>query len=635
MTKQNRTRTDHSRWLPFVLGFLICLATCHLQAGEQVTSSIDDKPLKAGETLDKIQSRMQKVVSEKLNTVVKLGSGSGVIVSPNGHILSMHHVIEGFPEQFQVIVGGDQKVTVQKLGSNRLADLAMLKIKSDQTWPYSELGCSSVLKPGQWTVALSYPAYLSGSKPPLAQLARVLATSPRWVGWDPTGSAGGVCGGPIFDLEGKLIAINGGGPYSNRGMVVTSIDFFREEWSRLARGDRYSDPVQINRFLMRRIGCTLASGIEPPEIAVVLPDSVTEKAGLQPFDVVLAIDEKQIQSGFEFTQAIPNFAAGGSKNFSVRRGTELRDFSVQLRTLNRVPVLETANEYFNGNSWLNQHPEIEQYQRNTRTNIQAFKDSVADAAASTVSVLVDGSPNRLGTIVDSDGYIVTASAELTGEFTCRFSDGKICDAQLVHTSPGDGIAILKVDSANLNPVVWHSSDQPVAGTLVALSQINGTPYSFGMVSTPPRAILKTLDGQVDIDESCRVRVVRPFSDCQRTGIQVRDRFHSMNGIEIESVGHFYQLQRAHPPGDLMKLVVERIEDSGETNQHTFEIRSPGIRSAFFHGATTAPTLLGGPVVGIDGLAIGINVGTIPGISTYAIPGELALSVLQQAKEKTR
>lgn len=149
----------------------------------------------------------------------KQGYGSGAIVSSDGLVLTCAHVVE--PGDSLVIVTSDgQEYPAQRLGLNSMNDYALLKIKSEQNFPYFEYGDSDALSLLQWVVALGHPGGPYVDSQPAVACGRIRAFHKKL----PIGMGAkfyddaiqtdvpifaGNSGGPLIDLDGKLIGING------------------------------------------------------------------------------------------------------------------------------------------------------------------------------------------------------------------------------------------------------------------------------------------------------------------------------------------------------------------------------------------------------------------------------------------
>jgi serine protease Do len=169
-----------------------------------------------------------------------LGHGSGVVASEDGLILTCGHVL-GKPNSELVAVFPDgRRVKAVALGADRSRDAGMAKITEPGNWPHVELGKSSELKPGQWCMALGHPGGVQEGRTPPLRLGRILAagkgsTMHDGVLTDATVISGD-SGGPLFDLDGKLVGI-----HSNIGTTVTQnrhvpSDVYREKWNDFVAG---------------------------------------------------------------------------------------------------------------------------------------------------------------------------------------------------------------------------------------------------------------------------------------------------------------------------------------------------------------------------------------------------------------
>lgn len=182
--------------------------------------------------LRKIQNSAAEVIAEAISAVVFVGNGSGVIISPEGHVLTNDHVIEPRildPEGRTLIVlslSGDRKVG-RLLGRFPSGDLALLKLEGDGPFPYRELGDSDAALPGQPVLAMGNPFLLAspdengwipglaGDYHPSVSLGVISAlhrfAPPRYPDAVQVDAAlnPGNSGGPLVTLDGKVIGING------------------------------------------------------------------------------------------------------------------------------------------------------------------------------------------------------------------------------------------------------------------------------------------------------------------------------------------------------------------------------------------------------------------------------------------
>jgi serine protease Do len=192
-----------------------------------------------------IQARVEAVVKEAVPATVAIllddAQGSGVIVSKDGYVLTAGHV-SGKPGQSMLIVlANGKRLRAKALGANNNIDSGMVKILDPAPaggFPCVPLGSAKGLQAGQWVVAMGHPGGYDEERPAVVRLGRVLLANRLMIGTDCP-LIGGDSGGPLFDLDGRLVGINsriGGSITSN---IHVPIDTFEETWDRLAKGEEW------------------------------------------------------------------------------------------------------------------------------------------------------------------------------------------------------------------------------------------------------------------------------------------------------------------------------------------------------------------------------------------------------------
>ncbi|NQU26001.1 MAG: trypsin-like peptidase domain-containing protein, partial [Candidatus Nealsonbacteria bacterium] len=192
--------------------------------------------------LKSIQAQVQKVVAKVLPCTVgvQIGAarGSGVIVSEDGIVMTAGHVV-GEPGKDVTFFFADGKTAKGKtLGMYKTADAGLMKIADEGKWPFVEKGRSGDLKLGAWCVAVGHPLGYQKERPPVVRVGRVLRSGETVIQTDCP-LVGGDSGGPLFDLEGRVIGINsriGGSTSSNFHVPV---DVFHDCWDRLLKGESW------------------------------------------------------------------------------------------------------------------------------------------------------------------------------------------------------------------------------------------------------------------------------------------------------------------------------------------------------------------------------------------------------------
>jgi serine protease Do len=213
---------------------------------ELVLPDVFKKPTPANvEELRAIEQHVQKVVEKVMPAVVNLkvgpGQGSGVIINEKGLILTAGHV-SGTPNKDATVVFSNGKSLKGKtLGQNTGIDSGMVKIVVEGTYPFLEMGKSSELKVGQWVLAIGHPGGFRANRPPVVRLGRILfVDNLRGIIQTDCALVGGDSGGPLFDMQGRVIGIHSriGGSAMTENIHVP-IDTYRQTFARLEKGDTW------------------------------------------------------------------------------------------------------------------------------------------------------------------------------------------------------------------------------------------------------------------------------------------------------------------------------------------------------------------------------------------------------------
>ena len=142
----------------------------------------------------------------------QIGSGSGVIISSDGYIVTNHHVIES-AEDIQITTNNNQSYEAKIIGSDEQNDIALLKIESSEELPYAVFGDSDTTQIGEWVLAVGNPFNLTSTV-----TAGIISAKSRSL--DPTGRTTqsyiqtdaavnpGNSGGALINNKGELIGIN-------------------------------------------------------------------------------------------------------------------------------------------------------------------------------------------------------------------------------------------------------------------------------------------------------------------------------------------------------------------------------------------------------------------------------------------
>src|SRR5215207_8845795 len=286
-------------------------------------------------------------------------TGSGVILSSDGYIITNAHVVDG-GRRFVVVIPRpgapgvpgrsalapvSQEVPATLVGSDRETDLAVLKV-AQTGLPFAMLGDSDSLAPGQVVLAFGSPFGLASSVTMgvISAVGRQLRDEDRMVYIQTdTPINPGNSGGPLVSAEGLVVGINtlifsqSGGSEGIGFAAPGSIVRFVYEQIRTNRRVRRGEIGVFAQTITPAVASALRLSREwGVVLGDVFPNSPAANAGLQINDVILSLDGKPMENGRQFDVNIYRKPIGGTVNLEVGRG-------LQRLTL-KVPVVERRDE---------------------------------------------------------------------------------------------------------------------------------------------------------------------------------------------------------------------------------------------------------------------------------------------------
>ena len=261
------------------------------------------------------------------------GLGSGFIISSDGQIVTNHHVVDG-AETVTVKLADGRNFDAEVLGSDRMTDIALIKIKADVDLPFVKFGNTDRLRVGDEVVAVGNPFGLGGTVTSgiISALSRDIKSGPfdDFIQTDAAINKGN-SGGPLFNNNGDVIGVNtaimspGGGSVGigfavPADLVQTVVTDLADDGS-ISRGW-----LGVNiRPMTEEIANVL--GYDSPKGAVieaVSDDSPAANAGLQKGDIILSFGDTAITELRDLTRAVATTTPEQNARVTVlRRGAEV------------------------------------------------------------------------------------------------------------------------------------------------------------------------------------------------------------------------------------------------------------------------------------------------------------------------
>jgi Do/DeqQ family serine protease len=233
----------------------------------------------------------------------QVGTGSGVIISEDGYIVTNNHVVKNASE-IEITLNNKKSYSAKLIGTDSKMDIALLKITTDEKLPYTVFANSDSVKIGEWVLAVGNPYNLTSTVTAgiVSAKARNLDTSgiQSFIQTDAAVNPGN-SGGALVNTKGELIGINTmisspTGSYTGYSFAIPS-NITRKiiedimEFGNVQRGILGVEGGELNATASKELGVTETQGFY---IKKVNTKSGAEKAGLQKGDIIIKLDEQNV-----------------------------------------------------------------------------------------------------------------------------------------------------------------------------------------------------------------------------------------------------------------------------------------------------------------------------------------------------
>jgi serine protease Do len=264
-------------------------------------------------------------------------SGSGVIIDKGGYIVTNNHVV-GDASEVQVRLMDKRKFTGKVVGRDPDTDLAVVKIESKSPLPTVPLGDSAQVKVGQWVIAVGNPFGLEHTLTVgvVSALKRENVNLSRYEDFIQTDASinPGNSGGPLFNIKGEVIGINTaiinfaqGIGFAIPSKMVQDIYPQLVAKGRVSRGWLGVGIQTVTEDLAAQFNLDKEEGVLVNEVFEGEP---AQKAGIQPGDIILKVDNAVVDTPTSLAKAVAALTPGKAAALKILRNGELQDLSVVL-----------------------------------------------------------------------------------------------------------------------------------------------------------------------------------------------------------------------------------------------------------------------------------------------------------------
>jgi Do/DeqQ family serine protease len=280
----------------------------------------------------------------------QVGSGSGVVISPDGYIVTNYHVVSN-AEKVTVTFNDRLTTEAEVISKDASTDLAVLKVK-EKNLPYMEFGNSDDVKLGQWVLAVGYPLTLDATV-----TAGIVSAKSRAIGINRTQSSTAIesfiqtdaavnpgnSGGALVNTSGQLIGINSaiasptgsyaGYSYAIPANIVKKVVGDLRKYGSVQRaylGIEYADRSRLAPEQITKLGIDRADGVY---VWSVPETGAAYRAGIKKGDFIVAINGVPVHNEPQLQEQLARYQPGDNINVSYVRSAKTYTTSVELRNV--------------------------------------------------------------------------------------------------------------------------------------------------------------------------------------------------------------------------------------------------------------------------------------------------------------
>ena len=606
-----------------------------------------------------LQEKLWPLVEQARKTTVAVGAmgatGSGVVVSADGIVLTAGHVVTNLEtgeiaERVSIQFDDGEEFEAKVLGVNKRYDAAMLQLVGEGPWVFSPLGNSTSLRPGAWVVAMGHPSGYDALRAAPVRFGRVISKSADYFFGSDCVLFGGDSGGPLFDLEGKVVGIHSWIGEDVQTNTHAGISGFLAEWERLKAGERWGEllpppslkegtPVLGVMFDGKKRGRSV-------RLDAVLAESAAEVAGLREGDLILRVDGEPVD-GARLRLYLRALQAGDEVVLNFQRGQEELMTRVKLGTVSALPFVTKRGQ--------------ELLEKQARELFAAFGEVTDELGNGVVRIFADGEQVGFGTVWNG-GQVVAKWSELKEAEALVGVDSDEREFKLAVQeifAAHDLVSLVMPPTVTLRPIPLQGIPTR-AGTLIAAARPDGVPEGIGVISVAARNLLESSRGFLGVEldilyksGGVLVKGVEPGSAAEEAGVLADDVIWAVDNRKIDSFQELRTvLSRAGAHQEVVLNVRRRTGPitltaelkparangvslsrrermMNEMDERGLSEKREGFPSVLQTDMTISPKETGLPVVDSDGRLVGIVLARAGRVKTFVLPVSTIAGLLEK------
>ncbi len=288
-------------------------------------------------------SLMEFFYGFKFQEAPQVGTGSGVIISPDGYIVTNHHVVSS-AQSLEVTLNNNQTYAAQMVGSDPNSDIALLKIEPGEPLPYLPFGDSDQTQIGEWVLAVGNPFNLTSTVTAgiISAKARDLGKNQSFIQTDAAVNPGN-SGGALVNTQGHLIGINTAissvtGAYVGYSFAVPANIAKKVvedimEFGTVQTGILGIQTITSPEYLAKERGIKPLEGVY---VEGVESESGADLAGVKQGDIIVQIDRVKIKKYADLTGYLSSKRPEDKVLLTLLRDGKTRELPVVLKKRNTL-----------------------------------------------------------------------------------------------------------------------------------------------------------------------------------------------------------------------------------------------------------------------------------------------------------
>ncbi|MCA8986155.1 MAG: trypsin-like peptidase domain-containing protein [Planctomycetaceae bacterium] len=268
-----------------------------------------------------------------VNIRVGGGEGSGVVISPEGHVLTAAHVVGELGKSVIIIFNDGRRHRATVVGIDARSDAAIVRLNGRGPYDFVPMAEDYFVNTGDWVIAIGHPNGYEVSRLPVVRVGRVVDTAKRTLQTDCS-LVGGDSGGPLFDMHGRVVGIHSRIGVSNTINYHVPVQIYLNQWEELNEGDtRLADadkdppkPKQKAYLGIRGRDATSTGCL----ITEVSPNGPAAEAGLQRGDLIVSCEDEKIKAFADLVTILKEHEPDETIEFIIERNGARKTIPVKL-----------------------------------------------------------------------------------------------------------------------------------------------------------------------------------------------------------------------------------------------------------------------------------------------------------------